>query len=45
MKIIKISEVEGTMLNNSQRFIGSVNFKNLIDEKIPQSYWAFSAGA
>jgi quercetin dioxygenase-like cupin family protein len=43
MKIIKISEVEGTVMNDDQRFVGSVNFKNLIDDKVSPSFWAFSA--
>lgn len=31
------------MMNYRQRFVGSVNFENLIDEKVSQSYWVFSA--
>ena len=30
-------------MNYSRRFVGSVNFKNLIDEKMSESYWAFVA--
>ena len=43
MEIIRISDVKGEEINDSRLFVGSVNFKNLIDEKVSERYWVFSA--
>ena len=43
MKIIKINEVSGQAINDERLFIGGVNFKNLIDGAVSESFWAFHA--